>query len=731
MYELVIFIAGLLIFLYFKSAIDQLKNEISDLRARMGGGVVPAAEAQAPEPQPVMAADYPPFDVFQEPSKPILAQEAVAKIETEKKTDENLEFKIGSKIFTGVGVVAVICAVGFFLRYAFENNLIDQFGRVALGVAAGIILLIVGELTRVRFPKYGQALTGGGLGVLYVSFYAGFSFYQLMAQPVAFFAMILVTAAGILLSLRQNSMALAIFAQIGGFLTPLLINSGNGSPHILFLYVILLDLAVFLTAFYKLWQPLSVVSFAGTALAYLYWYSHFYNSLQFTAAQGYLSVFFAIFLCIPFIQYFIKKSSENSWDLMLVSFNPMFYFVMSYSIINPLYHDFMGWFAMGLGALYCALAAAIGGKTERDSLFRHFLLTAGFVLLAIAVPIQFHGKWIAAAWAAEALAFIATGFKIKFVLYRVLGNILFFITLFRIMAFEGDLPSTALPLFNYRLLAYVIFFAAVAAAAYVYRRRKTELSDDERSLFSILAIEGAFAGLLGLSLEINDFFAGYWYPILWAFGGLAAGLLSFRLQSRALRGVTYITFTAAFFHLIFFDTYINAANHVLIFNTRVFAFVASALAMRLFLSLLRARKDKIPEGEFQFFQPSLFLVFHFLALWMTSAEIVSYCGKQEMLAGKRAAFDYDNLKNVLLSAAWTVYGVILMAAGIIKKTTHERFLAIALFGIVIVKVFLVDTADLGDIYRFFSFIILGCFLLLTGYLYYRFQYRLRKFVKAE
>jgi len=857
MYEFFIFIVVLFAFLYLKSRINQLDEEIDSLKIKFGIKNNAVSQSIVQEPAPPLETEsaaeaIPAAAVLEVVEKPAAAmeQEPPASIETENKSGENLEFKIGSKIFTGVGVVAVICAVGFFLRYAFENNLINEFGRVALGVAAGIILLIVGELTRKRFANYGQALTGGGLGVLYVSFYAAFSFYKLMAQPTAFFAMILVTAAGILLSLRQNSMALAMFAQVGGFLTPLLINSGNASPHILFLYVALLDVAVFLTAFYKLWQPLSAVSFAGTALAYSYWYFNFYSSLQFTPAFGYLSLFFAIFLCVPFIQYFVKKSPENSWDLMLVSANPLFYFSMSYAIIDPLYPDFMGWFTMALGVFYCAMAAAVGGKNERDSLFRHFLLTAGFVLLAIAVPIQFDGKWIVAAWAAEALAFTVTGFKMKMTLYRGLGGFLFFAalikllifesslpgnamvifngrflsyalyfgaaaagaylyrrykmesgnpespmfylllleaalavvvgssfevhdffgnygkwtvvvwaiealafiaagfrwkltiyrvlgnclllaTLFRLSVFEGSLETGSMPIFNLRLLAYAVFFTVVAASAYLYRRRKLELGEDERQLFSILALEGAFAGLFGLSLEIHNFFGEYWYPILWTFGGLAAGLLSFRLKSVTLRCVTYITFAAALFHLLVFDSHIDVLKYVPLANTRVFAFAASAIAVRLFFQLFRANKDKMSKDEYQLFQPTLFMMFHFLNLLIISAEIISYCDKQALSAGRVSVFNFDNLKNVFLSAAWTVYGVILMAIGIVKKTTYERFLAIALFGIVIIKVFLVDTADLGDIYRFFSFIILGCFLLLVGYLYYRYQDRIRKFVQAQ
>lgn len=860
MFELLITIAIVFAFLYLKNKIDQLRNQVNDLRIKagiespkksdgfsLGEGVVLSDEEK------VMAAPVAEMPVVaiteKEPEMLLPSPQPVA--ELKEKLAEDLEFKFGSKIFTGVGVIAVICAVGFFLRYAFENNLINEFGRVAMGVAAGIILLAVGELTRKRFPNYGQSLTGGGLGTLYLSFYAAFSFYKLMAQPAAFFAMILVTAAGILLSLRQNSMGLAVFAQVGGFLTPLLINSGSGSPHILFLYIALLDLAVFLIAFYKLWQPLSAASLLGTVLVYLYWYSNFYDSIQFAPAFGYLTLFFAIFLYIPFIQYFVKKSPENSWDLSLVSFNPLFYFAMSYALIDPLYHNVVGIFTFILGTLYCVLAAVVGGKDDRASLFRHFLLTAGFILLAVAVPIQFDGKWVIAAWAAESLAFIATGFKMKSGIYRFLGNVLFVITLFkllflegklpigatpvfngrflsyaifmmvaagatylyrhyqnrirddeklmisilaleaalaavvgssieiydfaenygkwtvivwaaealalivigfrakllsyrifgqliffvalaRLLLNEGDLPVGSMPLFNMRLLSYLVIFAVAVVAAWAYRRSKNELGGNEKQFFSFLALEGAFAGLAGFSFEIRDFYGSYWYPILWTGGGLAAGVLSFRLNNLTLRCVTYATFSVAFIRLLAFENHINLPDYTFLLNTRVAAFLASAAIIRIFLSLFRYHKNKLNADEYAFFQPALFMAFHFLVLWIISAEIIDYCDQQALYSAKSTAiYDFGNIKNVLLSGAWTVYGVILLITGIIKKAVYERFLAIALFAIVVFKVFFVDTANLGNLYRFFSFITLGCLLLLSGYLYYRYQDRIRNFVKGN
>jgi len=572
MFEFIMIVLFLFVFVYSKNRADQLRDQIDSLRTKLDSGAR-SAENSAVEPNnstaDTLSEAVPVSRVFEpvaekpwikpEPeSEPAVLAETrqpeetgLVMAEVKKQSDDDLEFKLGSKVFTAVGVVAVIFAVGFFLRYAFENNLINAYGRVALGVMAGLALIIVGEITRKRYSKYSQALTGGGLGVLYLSFYAAFNFYNLLAQPAAFFMMILVTVGGILLSLRQNSMTLATFAQIGGFLTPLLIDNGSGSPHILFLYVILLDVAVFMLAFYKLWQPLSVVSFIGTAITFLYWHSNYYSMVHFTAAQGYLSLFFMLFLAIPFIQYFIKKSPENSWDLALIAMNPFFYFMMSYSLINPVHPNLIGGFTIALGALYCALAASVGGENDPSSNFRHFLLTPGFILLAVAIPIQFDGKWIAVAWAAESLAFISTGFKLRFPLYRVLGNFLFAITMLRLLFIDINLPEKAMAIMNGRFVAYLVFIAFASAAAYIYRKKNAELDNNEKPMFSVLALAAAVMAIIGSNLEMRDFVTDYgqWTVALWSFEALALIILGFKIKFQGYRILGSLLFGAALFRI--------------------------------------------------------------------------------------------------------------------------------------------------------------------------------------
>ena len=68
--------------------------------------------------------------------------------------------------------------------------------RVALGVAAATFSLFLGEWIWLRRQQiFARGLTGLGLALLYLSFYAGFAFYHLLPQATAFLLMCLTTAA--------------------------------------------------------------------------------------------------------------------------------------------------------------------------------------------------------------------------------------------------------------------------------------------------------------------------------------------------------------------------------------------------------------------------------------------------------------------------------------------------------------------------------------------------------
>ncbi len=74
-----------------------------------------------------------------------------------------------------------------------------------------------------------------------------------------------------------------------------------------------------------------------------------------------------------------------------------------------------------------------------------------------------------------------------------------------------------------------------------------------------------------------------------------------------------------------------------------------------------------------------------------------------------------------LSLLWTLYAAAALAWGFVRGTPVVRYGALALFGLTVVKVFLVDLAAVSTVYRVVSFLVLGVVLLGVSALYQKTQ----------
>lgn len=90
-----------------------------------------------------------------------------------------------------------------------------------------------------------------------------------------------------------------------------------------------------------------------------------------------------------------------------------------------------------------------------------------------------------------------------------------------------------------------------------------------------------------------------------------------------------------------------------------------------------------------------------------------------MLAGQRAS----NAEWYAYSLVWVIYGVVLLISGVFTQLGALRFGSIAVMLLAVAKVFALDTAQLEDLYRVFSFLGLGITLIALGYIYQRFVFR--------
>ncbi|MGD8240440.1 MAG: DUF2339 domain-containing protein, partial [Armatimonadota bacterium] len=184
----------------------------------------------------------------------------------------DIEVLIGTGWLTRIGMVAVLLAAAFFLKYAWDKGWIEPWMLVCIGILAGIGMITGGELTDRRgYGIQSQVLTGGGAAVMYLTLWAGFSLYGLLSTSVTFAAMAIVTVAAACQAVRHESETVATFAWIAGYAVPLLIraSSGGGSaavssgPGILFAYLVLLSIAVFFVAQRYAWPMFTGLALLG------------------------------------------------------------------------------------------------------------------------------------------------------------------------------------------------------------------------------------------------------------------------------------------------------------------------------------------------------------------------------------------------------------------------------------------------------------------------------------
>jgi uncharacterized membrane protein len=80
---------------------------------------------------------------------------------------------------------------------------------------------------------------------------------------------------------------------------------------------------------------------------------------------------------------------------------------------------------------------------------------------------------------------------------------------------------------------------------------------------------------------------------------------------------------------------------------------------------------------------------------------------------------------VLLSAFWSLLGVVALVYGLVRDERKFRLAGLGLLGLAVFKVFVYDLAALESIYRVLSFIALGLLLLFAAYAYQRMRLAVR------
>ena len=180
--------------------------------------------------------------------------------------------------WVGVRGAAVLgaCVLGLagilFLQYSIERGLLSPEIRVALSSLLGAAAVAGSEwLRKKNYSRQADAMAGGGIVVLYAAAWAAHVLYGLIGDSVSFVLMALITLLCGYLSWRRRALSTALLGLIGGFLTPLLLSTGQDRPITLFAYLLILNIGLYAAARARDWPLLSALAMAATVFYQTVW----------------------------------------------------------------------------------------------------------------------------------------------------------------------------------------------------------------------------------------------------------------------------------------------------------------------------------------------------------------------------------------------------------------------------------------------------------------------------
>ncbi|MHC4131984.1 MAG: DUF2339 domain-containing protein [Planctomycetota bacterium] len=681
----------------------------------------PVPEPRPPEPEPTVIppAKTPAF--FKEPVPFKL---------------ESLEQKIGTKWILIAGIITVIVGVGYFLKYAYDTNLIGPLGRVVIAAIAGLVAMVVGEVTRRRgFGIVAKGVTALGFVILYLAVFSAYRWYHLIDSIPAFIIAILITTASMLYAVSLNEILMAILSLIGGFLTPIIVSTGENLPIPLFTYVVILGTGAMLCSYYCKWRAVNLVAFLGTYLLYTGWFEKFYRHAMRTSdtipeqmpiALIWLGIFFTVFLVLPILYELVKKLEAKKEDVLLILANAAVVFYYLWTILYDDFRIYLAFCAVGLCAAHLFLMTLVLRRCKEDISLRLALLAIGLFFLTIAIPLALSMYAIALAWAVEAVVLSFIAFKYRSLWTHLAAAVAMVLAISKLFTLLPLHSGAFVVVLNPHFASWCFVAAALLIAHFLYRRDKDFVPEIRDAVSQVLYVIPVLLFLVASIMEC------YWHC---DYNILERGFD----DQTFIRGIILIFTVFPLFFLIrplsppgplcpVTATLLAAGGSLFIViafteiyksSFTVFANINFLLAIvfvtSLFLSAYLIKKLTLGEPT-NLLLSFIVLFIAIFVLWILLTEqIYLYWYCRNRYAGPVKNFRF--LANMYISVMWAIYGAVLMTAGFIKKAKILRYLALALFALLLLKVFIIDTSTVKSVYRIAAFLATGVTLVAVSYLY--------------
>jgi len=633
--------------------------------------------------------------------------------------DISLEEILFGNIILKVAIVAFILGIGLFLKYSIDKDWIPIWGRVLIGIAVGMGMLIAGiKMIGNKHKLFSETLFGGGIAVLYLSVFAAFALegFMFISANYAFGAMILITILAGLISVRFDAKSTAIFGLIGGFATPFLLSTGSGNVVGLLSYMLMLNLGVLFVSVYKKWSLLAWLAFAITALSALG--TVMMTVDDFVPLSLLYGAFFVVYSIVPFVNEIRQKQEALARPWVILFWANFAVAILSYLALFQHYGIELRYYALvtvALAGYLLGYAAVLAKKKLLQKNLFYIVLAQAIALLLVTPAFIFSGSSLTIVWAVESLMLLWISTKTKEQTYGLFGLLGFALTALKylvddmfggynrltfspthteVLSFTQSLAITSLFVIGSFFLAYRLLTKHPMAFKYLPSKPL------KMTLFM-----GAFVGAYLVSNLIGAMlFDAYSLNIFTLFSMVIIGVFSLMLSRSAYAkeatvihylflGLLGIGFVSNLMHISSANTMISLVNFLVFMGVSGFIYTLAFKESNLTLAKYKLSDVMLVTGVGLLF---IFLnveVYHVVKLY--AAEATKFA----------------------ITLLWIAFGIVLFVVGIMKDIKLAKLVGTGLILLAILKAFFFDLAQLDSIYRIVLFLILGAILFGLSYFY--------------
>jgi uncharacterized membrane protein len=713
----------------------------------------PIAPQPIPETEPVKSAEEIIKPIEPEPVKIITAVEVSNPVVTNAKLPykkpepsfferhPDMEKFIGENLVSKIGIAVLVLAIGFFVKYAIDQNWIGPVGRVAIGILCGGILVSLAHKLRNTYRSFSSVLAGGGLAVLYFTVTLAFQQFHLFGQTTAFIIMIVITAFAVSLSLLYNKQELAIIALIGGFAAPFLVSTGSGNYKVLFSYLIVLNSGLLIIAYNKTWRILNLLNFIFTVIMFGSWLGFLkYDEAAITYRNGFLfaAVFYLLFFIINIAHNIKEKKKFIASDFGILLANTSLYFGAGlYCLTKMGATDYRGLFSASMGVFNLAASYFLFRKQKVDTNILYLLIGITLTFISITAPLQLHGNYITLFWASEAVLmyWLFTKSKIRIIQYSAaLVWVLMLVSLLMdwIHLYGGNY-GTFTVIFNKGFITTI--FAAIATYL-LFILRNNENSENTspaiipgKTAFRISAIVLLFAaGALEINYQFNYYYPNANFSMLYLLLYTVTFISILTAVTQKIKQLQlHWQITAAMFafcmvlYFISLPQTFSIQTGIIEANKNTGHFVAHWILAVLMgtvlfriIQLVRSNKTNLVNS------------FDFIT-WVLCAVTVIYLSVEIHLLSNHIFYAADNpLSNIQrvyiktgLPILWGLCSFAFMWLGMRNKYKTLRIISLSLFTVTLAKLFIFDIRNIPAGGKIAAFFCLGVLLLVVSFMYQR------------